>query len=567
MGQVFENANEYVEAFAALDPFAATMEGIPGHDDESTDYSPDGRAARAELNRRTRARLDAAVPESDDERLAREIMLERLQSALDLEAAGEDLRPISNLAAPSVTARQVFDLMSMEGEAGWQAVLKRLRALPDVLEGYRRTLEEGIARGKTSARRQAIESARQAEVWSGDGRREDSFFRRMVSEYARSHGGTLSGDLEAAADEAAGAYARLADYLRQSYAPRAVEADGVGEERYRLWAREYNGVDIDPRETYEWGWQELHWVESEMARTSDQIKPGAGQIEAIELLNSDPARAIEGEEAYRAWLQEVHDQAVRGLHGTHFDIPAQIRRIDVMIPPPGGALAPYYTAPSEDFATPGHTWWPTGDAISFPTWDRVSIAYHEGVPGHHLQVGGARCLGDRLSRYQKTLLFISGHGEGWALYAERLMGELGYLEKPDYYLGLLAAQALRSYRVVVDIGMHLGLSIPNGESFRPGAVWDHDLAVEFGLISAGQTPDFIRSEVVRYLGLPAQAISYKVGEREWLRARESARSRFGPAFDLKRFHTVALDLGPLPLSMLQPEVEKALAGAGAQGST
>jgi len=243
-------------------------------------------------------------------------------------------------------------------------------------------------------------------------------------------------------------------------------------------------------------------------------------------------------------------------------VPEQIRPIEVMIPPPGGALAAYYTAPSEDFSTPGRTWWPVGTATTFPLWDRVTIAYHEGVPGHHFQVGGARCLGDKLSRYQKSLGFVSGYGEGWALYAERLMGELGYLENPDYYLGMLTAQALRAYRVVVDIGLHLGLKIPASESFHPDEVWNYDLAIDFGMSAANQTYEFTQSEVVRYLGMPAQAISYKVGEREWLRARESAKARFGDKFDLKAFHTAALNLGPLNLEMLAPEIERALSTTG-----
>ena len=184
----------------------------------------------------------------------------------------------------------------------------------------------------------------------------------------------------------------------------------------------------------------------------------------------------------------------------------------------------------------------------------------EGVPGHHFQMGAARCLGDELSRYQKALGFVSGYGEGWALYSERLMGELGYLENPDYYLGMLTAQALRAFRVVVDIGMHLGLRIPQSERFHPGEVWTHDLALLFGLERANQAEEFLRSEIVRYLGMPAQAISYKVGEREWLKARESAR-RFGAGFDLKQFHTAALNLGPLNLEMLAPEVERALSNA------
>jgi uncharacterized protein (DUF885 family) len=311
------------------------------------------------------------------------------------------------------------------------------------------------------------------------------------------------------------------------YAPVAGEADAVGEERYHLHSRQYNGCELDLRETYEWGWQELERLEREAERTAARIAPGATVREAIDRLRDDPNRRVEAPEPYRAWLQEIHDQALADLDGRHFDIPAEIRRMEVVIPPPGGALAPYYTAPSEDFELPGRTWWPLGAATFFPKWDRVTIAYHEGVPGHHLQVGGARCLGGRLSRYQKTLGFVSGYGEGWALYAERLMGELGYLEEPDYYMGMLKAQGFRAYRVIVDIGMHLGLAIPRSKSFHPGEVWDHDLAIEFGLLYAGQTEEFLRSEVVRYLGLPGQAISYKVGEREWLQAREGARKRLG----------------------------------------
>ncbi|HLF78093.1 MAG TPA: DUF885 domain-containing protein, partial [Dehalococcoidia bacterium] len=297
----------------------------------------------------------------------------------------------------------------------------------------------------------------------------------------------------------------------------------------------------------------------EMRTTAERIKPGSSPQEAMELLNTDPARSIDGVEAYQAWLQELHDQVIRDFDGRHFDIPDQIKPIEAKIPPPGGALAPHYVPPSEDFTRPGRTWWPTGTETRFPKWDKVTTAYHEGVPGHHLQLGGALCLGDRLSRFQKVS-FISGHGEGWALYSERLMGELGYFENPDYYMGMLSGQALRAVRVIVDIGMHLRLPIPQNEPFHPGEVWNHDLALEFLIQHTGMSPEFMASEVVRYLGLPAQAISYKVGEREWLKARDSVKQKLGSAFDLKRFHTVAIALGPLPLDMLAPEIERAMAG-------
>ena len=140
-----------------------------------------------------------------------------------------------------------------------------------------------------------------------------------------------------------------------------------------------------------------------------------------------------------------------------------------MIAPPGGAAAMYYTGPSEDFSRPGRTWYPTMGKTRFPLWREVSICYHEGVPGHHLQVAQVRYLSDRLNRFQRLAGFTSGHGEGWALYAERLMGELGYLDNPAFELGMLSAQAMRAVRVIVDIGMHLELAIPATSATTPGS--------------------------------------------------------------------------------------------------
>ena len=198
-----------------------------------------------------------------------------------------------------------------------------------------------------------------------------------------------------------------------------------------------------------------------------------------------------------------------------------------MIAPPGGAAAMYYTGPTEDFSRPGRTWYPTMGQTRFPLWKEVSTCYHEAVPGHHLQVAQVVYLAEKLSRFQRLFGFVSGHGEGWALYAERLMGELGYLEDPGFEMGMLAAQAMRAVRVVVDIGMHLELPIIAGEP-HAGETWTPELALPF-VIGRSRFPEvFMRSEVDRYLGWPGQAISYKVGERVWLectRRRQAAQGR------------------------------------------
>jgi uncharacterized protein (DUF885 family) len=555
---VFEIADQYIEGWAALDPYDATLEGIGGYDDEATDYSPAGAEARADLNRRTLRQLDSAEVHDDRERLAADFLRERIEALLALHDAGEHLMDLNVLRPPSGYIRQVFDVMPRESDEDWRAISARLQAVPGALAGYRETLDEGIRQGKTVLRRIVLAVSEQAKVWSGNGDPSQSFFRRLVQPYVDSSADTaLKADLGRGADAAATAYADFARYLTDRYAPAATEREGAGEDRYQLHSRQYNGSRLDLLDTYNWGWDEVHRIEQEMRKTAERIKPGSTPQEAVAFLNTDPGRAVEGADAYRDWLQQVHDQALKDMDGVHFDIPPQIKTIEVRIPPPGGALAPYYTAPSEGFTWPGRTWWPTGSASRFPKWDRVSIAYHEGVPGHHLQVGAVRCMTDSLSRHQQ-ITFVAGHGEGWALYAERLMNELGYFENPDYYMGLLASQQLRAVRVVIDIGLHLGLPIPASERFHPGENWNYDLAVQFATERANQTEEFMKSEVLRYLGWPSQAISYKVGERAWLAAREAAKARLGASFDLKRFHSVALALGPIGLEGLEREIMKAL---------
>jgi uncharacterized protein (DUF885 family) len=558
MSRIFDIAGRYVDAFAALDPNAATAAGITGHEAEMTDYSPDGTTAIAALDRRTVAELAAAPVEGERDRIARDVMAERLGVRIDAFDAGEHFRALRPLASPLQGVRNGFDQMPRATQDDWQKIAARLNLVPGALDGIRATLREGLRRGTPAAQRQARECATQAAIWSGQ-RGRPSFFSTLLDAYHATPAlasDTLRAAIEAGVRASEAAYAGMRTFLETVYLPGATERDAAGRERYQLTSRQFNGCELDLEETYAWGWDELYRVEREMAATAAKIVPGGSIDDAQRLLDTDPARAIDGVDAHRAWLQEIHDRALDDLDGTHFDIDPRVKRIEVMIPPAGGALAPYYSGPSEDFVRPGRTWWPAGTRTRFAKWTDVSTAYHEGVPGHHLQVGATRCLGDTLSRYQRSLTFVSGHGEGWALYAERLMGELGYLDNPDYYLGLLSAQAMRCVRVIIDIGMHLELAIPRTERFHPGEVWDHALGLAFGIERSRQDAELMTSELIRYLGWPAQAISYKVGERAWLAARETAKKRQGAAFDLKRFHTEALGLGPMGLEQLARETAR-----------
>ncbi|WP_399552563.1 DUF885 domain-containing protein [Streptomyces sp. YIM 98790] len=284
--------------------------------------------------------------------------------------------------------------------------------------------------------------------------------------------------------------------------------------------------------------------------------PGASPAQAMEHLNRH-GEAVEGVENIRRWLQELMDRTIDELSGTHFDLAAPLRRVESAIAPPGTAAAPYYIEPSADFSRPGRTFLPTLGRTRFPVWYLVSTWFHEGVPGHHLQLAQWRHMAGRLSAYQTGLGGISGSIEGWALYAERLSEELGLFADPGRRLGFLSEQMLRAARVVVDIGMHLELRIPAGEEFHPGEVWTPELARDFLDRHCGIDDAHTASEIVRYLGAPGQAISYKLGERAWLAGREAAgraAAARGERFDLKSWHMAALSLGSLGLDDLADEL-------------
>jgi uncharacterized protein (DUF885 family) len=551
---IAELADEYVSRACELDPVRATFLGVPGHDDRLTDYSPEGIEARVALERDTLVEL-AALPRHDDaDRVSAAFLAERLGTSLALADAGEHLRAVRNLGSPLQVIRQVFDLMPRATVEDWEVIARRMEAVPAALASWRAALAEGLRRGLPAARRQVEVAAEQASTWAGEAGT-PSFFETLVEASATVPGRppALGTWLDEAAVAAAAAYGGTARWLREEYLPAATPRDAVGPDRYELWARSALGAEVDPLETYRWGWEELARIEAELRDECARVRPGASIAETIAWLETASDLVVEGEEALRAWLQELMDRTVAELDGVHFDIPAPVRRVEAMIAPPGGAAAMYYTGPSEDFSRPGRTWYPTLGRTRFPLWGEKTICYHEGVPGHHLQVAQVRYLRHRLDRFRRTS-FVSGHGEGWALYAERLMDELGGFDRPEYRVGFLRAQAMRAVRVIVDLGMHLELVIPEGQEFHPGERWTPELGQRFVDERSRFPTEFMASEIVRYLGWPAQAISYKVGERVWLEARADARRRHGPAFDLKAFHAHALNLGPLGLDLLRDEL-------------
>ena len=554
-------ADRYVDAACDLDPILATALGTRPGDDRMPDTSPVGLEAEADLARATLAELEQALagdPTLDDdpvERRCARLLRERLGAQLAAHEAGEGFRSLNNLFSPLHEMRQVFVLMPARSEEDWSVIARRLARLPEAFRGYRETLSEGARRGLLSAPRQVRTVVGQLGEWV-----DAAYF----TGFAAAGPDALRGDLDAAAQAADAAVAEMRDFLRDEYAPQAEGTpDAVGRERYVIAARRWTGSDLGADggldEAYAWGWAEHQRILAEQRAEAEKIVPGATPMEAMRWLDVH-GEAVQGVEAIRERLQAMMDEAIAALDGTHFEIAGPVREVEAMIAPPGSAAAPYYTRPSLDFSRPGRTWLPTLGRERFPLWDLVSTWYHEGVPGHHLQLAQWVYVAKDLSTYQSTIGSVSANAEGWALYAERLMDELGFLTDSGARLGYLDAQQMRAVRVVVDIGMHLQLPIPDDAegvlAEHRGEPWTPELARAFFGEHSGRDPQFLDSELVRYLGIPGQAISYKLGERAWLAGREAARRARGADFDLKAWHMAALSQGALGLDDLAAELAR-----------
>jgi len=532
--------DRFMEEGIKLSPIGATMLGVPGLDDQLDDLSMEGNEKRAELTRSTLAALTSAQPVNELDRIARDVAVERLTSELNLNDTYEARILFNLISSPVTSIRQVFEMMKKDQPETIANVTKRMNGISAALDGWKSTLTFVAEKGKVNSRRQVLATAGQLETFS------KGAFTAVAKKFDPSG---VNSELFAAAKSAESACASLSTWMRETYAPQSLPTDGVGETRYKMWARHFTGADLDLRDTYEWGIKQLEEINNRMWVAAKKLYPDATSLrEVADRLDKDPRYTVEGEENLLKKLREFIEAAVQRLDGKEFDIDPRIKTCEARLAPEGSASAAYYMGPSEDLSRPGTTWFPTMGRKTFGWWNIVSTWYHEAVPGHHLQIATTKINTERLNRFQRNRVFISGYSEGWALYAERLMDVLGAFEDPGYEMGYLSAQGLRAARIVVDIGMHCGYKDFDGE------VWNAESA--FKLLHERALLDEIsaRSEVDRYLGWPGQAISYKVGERFWMECREAAKERLGSKFELKKFHAYALGLGPMGLDPFKREM-------------
>jgi uncharacterized protein (DUF885 family) len=544
-------AEEWVTTLADLEPSLAVWIGIPGRYDEYGDQSPAGHERMVAEAKKVLAKLDKTTAADEVDEVTKTDMTNELTLDVEAHEAGLWKRDVNVIASPAQELRDIFDLMAHDTVEEWSTIAGRLGNLPGAMDGYIETLRLGIADHTVPARRQVDEVLVQARKHAA----KDGFFFAFTEGAATGDGAelpdSLRADLRKGAEASAAAYGKLADFFENELRPAAGETDGIGRELYALQSRRFLGAKIDFDETYEWGIEELARMVEEQTRIAGEIQPGASVEEAIAILEADESRKLHGTDALQKWMQKLSDTAVAELSKSHFDIPDPVKRLECMIAPTqeGGI---YYTSPSDDFSRAGRMWWSVPEGVTeFDTWRETTTVYHEGVPGHHLQLGQAVYNRAKLNTWRRQLAGTSGHAEGWALYAERLMEQLGYLDDPGDRLGMLDGQRMRAARVVLDIGVHLGKPRLDGTG-----VWEYDYAFDFMKSNVNMNEPFVKFEVNRYFGWPGQAPAYKVGQRIWEQLRDEVKAREGASFDIKEFHRKALDLGGVGLDTLKPALLK-----------
>ena len=541
-------ANDWVKHLAKRSPSYATYLGFPGGEGDVDDFSPEALKQDRDDYAGLISQLSAEEPVDEVDRVTKEAMIADADLSVRTFDSGLQFRNMNNIASPAQDIRDIFDLSPTETEQDWENLASRMSKVPEAIAGYIESLRVGISRQDTPARRQVEEIVAQvAQIDSPDG-----FFREFSKAEGKNLPESLMKKLVDAGEKATEGYRTFGEFLTGELMPAANAEDAIGTERYALLSERFLGAKIDPDETYEWGIEELARVVAEQTAVANQIKPGASVEEAVEFLENDPSTKLYGTDALQKWMQRLSDEAIEKLSGSHFEIAEPLKKLECMIAPTkhGGI---YYTGPTDDFSRPGRMWWSVPEGVEeFDTWRETTTVYHEGVPGHHLQIAQQTYIKDTLNDWRRLASWSSGHGEGWALYAERLMDELGFLSTPADRLGMLDGQRMRAARVVLDIGVHTKKPKLDGQG-----IWDFDYALAFMEKNVNMSKEFVRFEVTRYFGWPGQAPSYKVGQRIWEQIRDDYKERKGSDFDIKEFHKAALNLGGLGLDTLRSAMARA----------
>ena len=531
-------------------PEWATALGDKRYNDRLSDESPSFFQSDIEEKQKFLARCEAIDPSGlpHQDRLSRELMIRDLR----LEIEGAKFKPwempVNQMGGPHLHLPDLVTLTPFDTVKDYDNYVARLNQVPRLFDQVMANMRQGM-RDHLMPPRYLLEKVAAEALDIAGKTGENSPFAKPIKEFptgvpAAEQKRLRETVLATITNQALPAYQRFAIFVRDDYAPAGRTDPGIwalpdGAERYRFAIRRITTTDLTPEEIHELGLKQIDQIEQEMLAVA--LKLGFKDLASLNehVKNVHSLYATSGQQLldlYNNYVQEMEPDLPR-LFGR---LPkSKLVAIPMEASRSKNAVPADYTEGTADGSRPGH--------INVNEWDPEhrlllnveAIAYHEGVPGHHLQLSLAQELPDLPSFRQHA--GYTAFVEGWALYAERLAKEVGRYQDPYSDYGRLENEMWRAIRLVVDTGVH-------------EKHWSREQMVDyFHRYTAMDEPN-IQSEVDRYIAWPGQALAYKLGQVEILKLREEARQKLGGKFDIRAFHDELLVNGALPLDVLDSEV-------------
>ncbi len=551
MTEARDLADRFHERWLHANPFAATMYGIPGYDDLLPDDSAEGQQAwraeagrflgeAGEIGRGQLTAADAVTLDCTTQAAAQEV------AGVDL-AADEHTVTAMQYSGPAmflaVAARTV-----LVDEAAAENYLTRLRGSGAWLDQVSERLRDGARAGRLPVAPLAEQAVGWAEAILAAPENSPVLSPKPPADWSRA----AAWDAErraALADVVQPALARWADTVRELL-PRARPAEHAGltwlpdgAADYARAIQVYTTLPLTAEELHQTGLDHVAALEARAVELGKDL--GLSGLDEVLTAIRDSAGQLAPEEAVSRALAAVRRAEARAPEFFPAPLPPPC---DVTPMPDVVALAgaaPHYTPPRLDGGRPGTFWFNTRRPTAGTGWDIDVVAFHEAVPGHHLQLSRLQLLADlpALQRQRSLPVF----SEGWGLYAEQLAEETGLYTDERGLLGAISTALMRAVRLVVDTGLH---------AFG----WSRERAVEYAVGHVPLPPEFMAAEIDRYIVMPGQALCYLTGKLEIERLRDEARQRLGPAFSLPDFHAAVLDHGSLPMPTLARSIATWLDG-------
>ena len=548
--QLFDLFDEEWEYELRRNPERATSLGDSRYNNRLADNSPEFFQSAADQKRKFLERFEASDPSgfSRQDVLSRELMIQRLRQEIEGAKFKAWEMPVNQMGGPHLEMPNLIILTPFKTVTDYENYLSRLHQLPRYFDQVMANMQQGMRDGLMPPRYLLEKVAAETDDIAGK-TGESSPFAKPVREFPSSFAAAdqkrlRDAVLAAISGEVVPSYQHLAAFVRNEYAPHGRIDPGVwalpdGEERYRFATRRITTTNLTPDQIHELGLKQVDEIEKEMLEVAHQL--GFRDLASLNdhIKNERRFYATSGQQLldlYSKYAREMEPELPK-LFG-HL-AKSKLTAIPMEASRSKNAVPADYSTGTADGSRPGH--------INVNEWDPAhrlilnveAIAYHEGIPGHHLQLSLAQEMQDwpAFRRHGGYTAFV----EGWALYAERLGKEVGKYQDPYSNYGRLENEMWRAIRLVIDTGVH-------------EKRWSRDQMVAyFHRYTAMDEPN-VQSEVDRYIAWPGQALAYKLGQLEILKLREEARQQLGDKFDVRAFHDEILGNGALPLDVLDSEV-------------